>query len=48
MERDVYVPLRYVAGTEGHRVRLSLQISDASALHFETPPLLMRLDDQAR
>jgi hypothetical protein len=40
LERDVYVPLRYVAAVEGHRVRLTLGTSDVSALNLETPPLL--------
>lgn len=37
LERDVYVPLRYVAAVEGHRVRLTLGTSDVSVLNLDTP-----------
>jgi hypothetical protein len=40
LERDVYVPLRYVAETEGKRVRLTLRLGDVSVLDLDTPPLL--------
>jgi Uncharacterized protein conserved in bacteria (DUF2171) len=40
LERDVYVPLRYVAETEGRRVRLTLRTGDVSVLDLDTPPLL--------
>jgi hypothetical protein len=40
MERDVYLPLRFVAETEGHRVRLTLRLGDVSALNLDTLPLL--------